>query len=107
MPNPKILVTMESDTPEPVGIGDNWDAENSRGAYWHNMTFRITVMSLYADECKMLSDRVVSSIMRAQHDGNYFMPIMVVEQVVNIDYDLDQKCYIRLVMVGVKAREVF
>ena len=107
MPLPKIQVTLEEDTLEPVGIGDNWDETNQLGAYWHNIRFRVTIMSLYADETKELTDRVMSSIMKMAHDTNYFMPEIKPERVVNLDYDLDQRAYVRIIQFTCKSREIF
>jgi len=106
-PPPRITVLMESDEPEPVGIGDNWDSTLQMGNYWHNMTFRITVMSLYADEAKELAGKVTNAIMVAAHDNNYLMPIIEVDRVLNIDYDFEQKLYIVVISVSCKARQLF
>ena len=107
MPLPRIQVNLETSTPEAVGIGDNFDTVNRLGAYWENMRFRITVMSQYASECKDLTDQVKNAIMLAAHDNNYLIPILQVEQIMNLDYDIETKAYTRIVMISCKAREIF
>jgi len=107
MPLPKIQLQLESSTIERVGIGDNWDASVQMGAMWHEMMWRVTVMSLYAEECKELVNKVSSSIMKASHDNNYLIPIMNVDRIVNFDYDIDQKAFVQVVMVTCQCRELF
>jgi len=107
MPLPKIQVQLENSNLERVGIGDNWDADTQMGAVWHEMTWRVTVMSLYAEECKELANKVSSSIMKASHDNNYLMPILNVDRLISLDYDLEQKAYIIIVMVSCRCRELF
>jgi len=107
MPLPKIQVQLENSNLERVGIGDNWDADTQMGAVWHEMTWRVTVMSLYAEECKELANKVSSSIMKASHDNNYLMPILNVDRLISLDYDLDQKAYVIICMISCKCRELF
>ena len=107
MPLPKIKVLVEMDDFESVGVGDNFDDALRMGNMWHNMQFRITVMSLYADECKDLADTVASAINVASHDDNYLMPILKMERILNMDYDIDQKAYVHIVQCSAKAREIF
>ena len=107
MPLPKIQVQLENSNLERVGIGDNWDSSVNMGAVWHEMTWRITVFSLYAEECKELTNKVSSSIMKASHDNNYLMPILNVERIINFDYDIDTKSHQAVVMVSCRCRELF
>ena len=107
MPLPKIQCILEEDTMEAVGIGDNWDSELQMGNYWHKIRFRCTVLSLYADECKTLTDKCVSALMKAAHDNNYLMPEIKPDRIINIDYDLDQKAFVRVFQFSVTSREIF
>lgn len=111
MPNPKIQLLLENDVLEEVGVGDNWDSTASggvgRGAVWHNCRWRALVFSLFADECKTICDSVVSSVMRISHENNYLTPVIRVEEVINLDYDFEQKAFIRAVMLSCKSREIF
>jgi hypothetical protein len=107
MPLPKIQCLVEEDTMEAVGIGDNWDNDLQLGNYWHKIRFRCTILSGYADECKMLTDKCVSALMKAAHDNNYLMPEIKPDRIINIDYDLDQKAYVRVFQFSVISREIF
>ena len=107
MPLPKIQLQLENSNLERVGIGDNWDSSVNMGAVWHEMTWRVTVMSLYAEEVKELANKVSSSIMKASHDNNYLMPILNVDRIISMDYDIDQKAYVIIVMVSCRCRELF
>jgi hypothetical protein len=106
-PLPKILVTLDTDNHERVGIGDNWDSTRNLGAVWHNMVWRIQVMSMYATECKDLTDSVVNAVMKGSHEDNYLMPIMNTDSITNYDYDFEQKAYMRVVRVSTKNRQIF